>query len=203
MFPKFPRLPTSPQELKNIILSEVINGLKFNTFFDNFDAERFNFDSVDRSKIFDTADRVFQLDWFFDNYEYLYAAFTLFEAERSRRLFLNLLAFRIAGHHSIRIETIFDENCASFEAYKAIETYTDSYLPTTGVFGKLRHYNFIYNSRRYVADCLGFKAYLYRKQYFFKDGATRISPEEGDFVIDAGACLGDTQSCWQISRRGG
>jgi FkbM family methyltransferase len=188
----FPAFPTSPMELKSTVLSVSINCLKMNTYFDNFDKDRFNYDGVDRSKVFNAGERVFWLSWFFDNYEELFSAFSLFTTDRSRRLFLNLLAFRLAGHHSVRIETNFDENGASFEEYKALEKYTASSLPAAGSFGKLNHYDFIYNNRHYVADCLGFKYYLFRGQYFLNDCGVRIEPNAGDFVIDAGACLGDT-----------
>jgi FkbM family methyltransferase len=188
----FPVLPTTPTEFKRGILSESINSLKLNTFFDNYDAERFSFDDVDRSKSFNTEKRVYWLSWFFDNYESLYSAFSLFKTERSKRLFLNLLAFRIAGHHSVRISTCFDENSPSFKNYQSIEKFTASDLPAVGAFGNLRHYDFIYDKKRYVADCLGFKYYLFRGQYFYTDGEVCIEPSEGDFVIDAGACLGDT-----------
>lgn len=163
-----------------------------NTFFDNYDARRFSFDGIDRSKIFNTGERVYWLSWFIDNYESLFSAFSLFKTERSKRLFLNLITFRIAGHHSVRIATCFDENSPSFENYQSIEKFTASNLQAVGIFGNLRHYDFIYNDKRYVADCLGFKNYLYRGQYFLNDGEARIEPIEGDFVIDAGACLGDT-----------
>ena len=188
----FPDLPTSPIDFKTAILSESINSLKMNTFFDNYDSERFGFDGVDRSKSFITGERVYWLSWFFDNYENLFSAFNLLKNERSKRLFLNLLAFRIAGHHSVRITTCFDENSPSFENYQSIEKFTTSELPAVGVFGKLRHYDFTYNNKRYVADCLGFKYYLFRGQYFLNDDEVSIEPREGDFVIDAGACLGDT-----------
>jgi len=188
----FPELPTSPAEFKVVILSESIISLKMNTFLDNFDSDRFNYDGVDRSKSFNTGQRVYWLDWFFNNYENLFSAFILLKNERSKRLFLNLLAFRIAGHHSVRIATRFDENSSSFKDYQSSEKFTASDLPTAGVFGKLRHYDFTHNNKRYVADCLGFKYYLFRGQYFFNDDEVSIEPGEGDFVIDAGACLGDT-----------
>ena len=121
----FPDLPTSPIDFKTAILSESINSLKMNTFFDNYDSERFGFDGVDRSKSFNTGERVYWLSWFFDNYENLFSAFNLLKNERSKRLFLNLLAFRIAGHHSVRITTCFDENSPSFENYQSIEKIYD------------------------------------------------------------------------------
>lgn len=188
----FPTLPTSPIELKNTVLSESINSLKMNTFLDNFDAGRFNYDGVDRSRTFNTGERVYWLSWFFENYEQLFEVFNLLKGERSRRLLLNLIAFRIGGHHSVRIETSFDENDAAFVNYKSLEKHTVSSLPAVGLFGKLRHYDFFYDNKHYVADCLGLGNYLFRRQYFLNDGEVQIEPKEGDYVIDAGACLGDT-----------
>jgi len=188
----FPVLPTSSTDFKAAILLESITSLKMNNFFDNYDAWRFNFDGVDRSMEFNTGERVYWLYWFFDNYENLFSAFSLLKNERSKRLFLNLIAFRIAGHHSVRIATCFDVNGPSLENYLLNEKFTASDLPAEGMFGKLLHYDFTHNNKRYVADCLGFGAYLFRGQYFLNDDEVSIEPREGDFVIDAGACFGET-----------
>jgi len=188
----FSILPKSYLDFKAAVLSESINGLKMNTFFDNFDNERFNYDGIDRSRIFNVSERIFWLSWFYENSEKLFEAFSLLKTERSRRLFLNLLAYRIGGHHSIRINTRFDKESISFETFKASETFTESRVAAVGVFGKLRHYDFIHKQKRYIADCLGFEYYLYRGQYFFEEETISIMPTEGDFVIDGGACLGDT-----------
>ena len=188
----FHMLPKDPTEFKNIVLSVSINSLKMNTFLDNFDTERFNYDGVDRSRTFETGARVHWFSWFFENHENLFKVYNLLKSDRSQRLFLNLLAFRICGHHSVRIETPFNETDTSFQHYQSIERYTDSILPALGAFGKLRHYDFYYDNQHYIVDCLGLKYYLFRRQYFFTDGELRIAPKNGDIIIDAGACLGDT-----------
>jgi FkbM family methyltransferase len=188
----FSMLPDSALKLKDSILSESINCLKINTFFDNFDAERFNFDGADRSKTFNTQERVYWLSWFYENYERLFEAFDILRGDRSRRLFLNIIAYRIAGHHSVKINTRFDETSDEFAAYSKCEIFTPSIIPTHGDFGSLKHYDFIYDGKRYTVDCLGLKYYLFRKQYFFEDRGTVVKPEIGEFVIDAGACLGDS-----------
>lgn len=188
----FKTLPKNCVEFRDSILSECIYALKMNTFYDNFDVERFNYDGIDRSKVFNARERAFWLTWFYDNFESLYTAFALFKHDRSKQLFLTLVAFRIAGHHSVRIQTRFNENDSDFLAYQLIETWTESQLQMTGMFGKLKHYDFMYKDNHYIADCLGFKYCLYRGQYFFRDRGINICPEESDFVIDAGACLGET-----------
>lgn len=60
------------------------------------------------------------------------------------------------------------------------------------MFGKLRHYDFFYDNKHYIVDCLGLKYYLHRRQYFLNDSEAIIEPQERDFVVDVGACLGDT-----------
>ncbi len=188
----FSVLPKSSKELKSIVLSESIKGWMTNNYSDNFDVERFNYDGVDRSGHRNIRAHASSIIWFYKNCDSLYSAFSLLKTDRSKRLFLNLLTFRIAGHRSIRIQTQFDENNASFEAYKEAEKCIESNLSAVGTFGKLRHYDFNYNNKRYIADCLGFKYYLHRRQYFFNYEEVSVEPSEGDFVIDAGAWLGDT-----------
>jgi FkbM family methyltransferase len=185
-------LPRSSSDFKKAILSQSIFSLQTNRFRDNFDIERFNYDGIDRSGLLNTSQRAFWFDWFFGNYQSLYSAFCLFNTDRSRRLYLNLLTFRLAGHQSVRIETRFDEKGSEYQEYKSTETYSESRISTDGMFGKLRHYDFIWKERRYIADCLGLKYYLFRKQYFLNDDQAQILPVESDLVIDAGACLGDT-----------
>jgi hypothetical protein len=51
----FEKLPTSPIELKNCVLAEAIVGLKLNTFTDNVDRGRFNYDGTDRSGVFNVG----------------------------------------------------------------------------------------------------------------------------------------------------
>ncbi len=58
--------------------------------------------------------------------------------------------------------------------------------------GEISHFNFKWRGAEYKVDCLGLDYYLYRRQYFFERNGVHISPELGDYVIDGGACLGDT-----------
>jgi FkbM family methyltransferase len=188
----FEKLPTSPIELKNCVLSEAILGLKVNTFTDNYDIGRFNYDGVDRSRIFNVGERVFWLSWFFESYTEIFEVFEHLVGERSKRLLLNIIAFRLGGHHSIKIDTRFSEDTPEFADFMRLQGGEPSYLATKGAFGGLTHFDFIFEGKRYVADCLGFQYVLHRKQYFFSEGPVCVQPSHGDIVIDAGACLGDT-----------
>jgi FkbM family methyltransferase len=69
---------------------------------------------------------------------------------------------------------------------------TISSIETSGFKGKLKHYDFTFEDKKYCVDCNGLKHYLHRKQYFLNRGSVSVQPELGDYVIDGGACLGDT-----------
>ena len=83
-----PKLPTSADELRKAILSISINSLKMNTYFDNFDSEVFNSDGVDRSKIFNTEERVFYFDCVYMHFQRMYQAYALLGNDESKKLFI-------------------------------------------------------------------------------------------------------------------
>ena len=70
----------------------------------------------------------------------------------------------------------------------------DSSIKSNGIFGGLKKYDFSFNGKEYKINCLenGLISTLIWRQYFFNRNNISILPEEGDFVIDGGACLGDT-----------
>lgn len=188
----FSELPDSSQSFYNSILVQSIAALKLNTFLDNFDAERFNFDGADHSKTFRADESAFFFDWFLKNYESLFAAYSLLNNDASKRLYLYLIAFRLAGHFCVKLPVEFTNRPEEFDAYKAIEKSSPSQIATNGAFGKLKHFDFEYEGSRYVVDCTALEYSLFRRQYFYaKDGVT-ISPVANDTVIDGGACTGDT-----------
>ena len=187
----FSQLPKTSNELFHHMLSECALALKMNTFLDNYDAERYDLDGVDKSKIFDENQSANYYIWFFKNHERIYQAYQLFADEYSKRLYLTLIAYRMTGHHSVRIPLEFSLGEA-YNNYLASETHQSSALGTGGMFGKLSHYDFVYKDVRYQADCLGLNYNVYRRQYFLSRDGVSIAPESGDYVIDGGACLGET-----------
>jgi FkbM family methyltransferase len=181
----------SATEFKEAVLFESLRGLKLNLFNDNFDAYRHNFDGVDRSNFFNVPERVFWFSWFFETYKELYRAYQLLNGEGSKHRFLTIIAYRLAGHHSMRIDTSYSISREAHENYMRLEAGAPSKLPTKGVFGNLKHLDFEFMGKHYLADCLSLEWYLFRKQYFFNEDGVRVEPETNDCVIDAGACLGD------------
>ena len=184
---------TSALDFKNSVLLEVINSLKLNTFTDNYDKETFDtIEGKDNSLVFNTSERLYYFDWFYKNYEVLFEVYGFLTNASSRLIFFRLVCFRLAGHHSFRIGASYTTLSSELEEFKLAERKTKSELAIDGMFGKLLHYDFDFLGKHYVVDCFGLEYYLQRKQYFYNEGDLKIMPEEGDFVIDGGACLGDT-----------
>ena len=174
------------------ILQSSIESLKLNFYKDNFDAGRFNYDGVDHSLDFDGRRSAYYFDWFFKNKSDLYNAYISFEDENSKSLFIELINFRLAGHLSVKINVPWRNDNQKYDDYKQIEKFTPSNLKINGMFGNLRHYDFIFNNNHYISDCQGFEFSLFRKQYYYDQNNISIKPEIGDIVIDGGACLGET-----------
>jgi FkbM family methyltransferase len=188
----FEELPGSAQAFYNLILTQSIAALKLNTYLDNFDASRFNFDGIDHSKEFKAAESAFFFDWFVRNFENLFSAFSGLKDDRSKRLYLSLIAFRLASHFGIRLPVEFAGKTQELQEYLALEKATPSHLSLNGQFGELKHLDFEYKGNRYVVDCLSLVYYLFRGQYFYLRDGVSIAPAEQDIVIDGGACTGDT-----------
>jgi FkbM family methyltransferase len=188
----FDELPDTPKDFYNQILIKSIAALKLNTFLDNFDGQRFNLDGNDNSKTFNAAERAFYFDWFLKNYENLFSAYSLLNDEHSKMLYLFLIAYRLGGHFCVRLPVEYLTRPKELEEYKAREKYTPSPLALSGMFGKLKHFDFEYKGNRYVVDCLGLEEYLFRGQYFYSKNGVAVAPNLGDTAIDGGACTGDT-----------
>jgi FkbM family methyltransferase len=188
----FDELPDSSQSFYNSMLIQSIAALKLNTYLDNFDAWRFNFDGKDHSTEFNAGERAFFFDWFVKNHESLYAAYSLLADHASKRLYLHLIAFRLAGHFSVKLPLDFALDMKGFEEYMAAEKSTPSELAVTGMFGKLLHFDFEYRGNHYRVDCQALIFSLFRGQYFYSKDGVVIAPAAGDAVIDGGACTGDT-----------
>lgn len=188
----FSALPGTVHDFYASILSASIQALKMNTFFDNFDQQRFNTDGVDHSGVFEVGTRVFYFDWFFRYHPELFRAYSSLGNDDSKLLYLFLIAYRLGGHHSVKIPVDFLFKPQEYEAYQAIEQGTESQLALTGMFGKLKHFDFQYEGHQYKIDCLGLEYYLFRRQYFYEKNGVVVAPQAGDHVIDGGACTGDT-----------
>ena len=188
----FKKMPQSSSEMYGMVLSASIRALKLNTYMDNFDADRFNMDGKDHSEEFNSSVNAYYFDWFFKNANNLYSAFVLLDSDDSRVLYLYLIAFRLAGHFSVKIPVGFNKSSNEYQKFKEIEAGCESLLESKYLFKGLKHFDYLYDEKRYVIDCMGLEYYLCRHQYYYHVDGIKIQPVEGDYVVDGGACLGDS-----------
>jgi FkbM family methyltransferase len=187
----FANFPDTESSFFLSIASEVIKALDENEFNDNFDARRFNFDGKDLSKDWRHQDYIFFFDWLVENTIKLFEVFSALEDKRSKELFLYLLVYRMGSHFTVKLPLKFREGDSEND-YLKLEYSSASDLKINGFFRVVRHFKFIFDNKQYCVDCLGLKNYLHRKQYFLTRKTTLVQPEPGDYVVDGGACLGDT-----------
>jgi len=161
---------------------------------DNFAAGRFNFDGVDHSTEFLLNDHCFFLDWFFANGAAIHEACSHLNDDESRAIYKDLLIYRLVGHLHYKVRSaVFrtKKNCAKL---RSVAVAQPSQFPTSGMFGQLQHFDFEWEGKRYVIDCMksGLMPTLGVGQYFLQREGISVQPSEGDHVVDGGACLGDT-----------
>jgi FkbM family methyltransferase len=176
------------------IVRHALTCIRENDFADNFDEERFNIGSRDGSRTFFAKWLASNYVWLGRNYGQLFQAFRTLEDIQSRLLFASLLVYRLAGHLAFRIPVVFQNRRMDRAAYKKIEDAgrMNSALAVEGRWGRLAHYDFVFNGKRYVVDCLGLEHLVFRGQYFYRRDGTTVVPSPGDYVVDGGACLGDS-----------
>ena len=187
----FPNLPRTHNEFHNHVLANALVSLKVNNYLDNYDLFRFQNESADKALTFEAKTRVYYFNWFFMCTKSLYSAYALLSDDESKNLFLHLIIFRMVGHLACKIPVDF-RNDGAYQFYKEQEKFSESTLPLSGYFGKLKHFDFYWENHRYLVDCIRLEATLFRGQYFYSKNNIVIKPEKGDFVVDGGACLGDT-----------
>jgi FkbM family methyltransferase len=187
----FANFPDSEDSFFVSIVSEVIKALDENQFNNNFDTERFNYDGNDHSKDWHHQEYLFFFNWLVKNHSSLFGVFLALEDKRSKELFLHLLVYRMGSHFTVKLPLKFCEGNSEHD-YLKLEYSSASDLKIKGFIGTLRHYKFVFDNKQYCVDCLGLKYYLQRKQYFLSRNTTSVQPETGDYVVDGGACWGDT-----------
>ncbi len=187
----FDSLPKTIAEFKNSVMWETLGAIKVNTFLDNYDPARSLIDGSDNSRLFNASVHSFWIEWFLGNHTQLYAAYSVFADEYSRRLYLHLLAYRMGGHLSVRLPIEFDTGSEEYQKYVMAESARPSDIKLDGLF-PLRHFDFEWKGGNYRIESYGLEFYLFRRQYFFERKGLRIQPEVGDYVIDGGACTGDS-----------
>ena len=160
----------------------------------NYDHRRFSFDGVDRHHDFDLIQHRDFFLFVLREQAALYDTYTHLEDPRSKSLLMEILLYRLLGHLHTKLPTNNEGYWRAFEAMTRIPR-TTSALSCNGLFGPLWHFEDVpFDGYPLSLDCLDLDilSTFLLKQYHFDDGSVRIQPGEGDYVIDGGACFGDT-----------
>ena len=175
---------------------------------DNYDAARYSFDGVDRSCVFDNNRHADYMAFFAENHDSFFTTWLLLRDDTSRKLFTRLIQYRLLGHLHVRVQ----DGAGAQAEQNLFATVANwergpSALSVNGLFGALKHYEGIdFDNTRLNLDCWsGNIVYTFlKRQYFLERQGVRIQPEDGDYVIDAGACLGDTAAAFaaRVGREG-
>jgi FkbM family methyltransferase len=125
--------------------------------------------------------------------ELLFESYRLWHDDASRELFVKLLLFRGLGHERIKLPS---NSAAFWEAKRQVEELpsTPSAIPNLSDAEQLRHFELSIDGHDVRIDCLPVNIFFtfMCRQYHLRRSAVEVRPSEGDHVIDAGACFGDT-----------
>lgn len=116
-----------------------------------------------------------------------------FEDDISRRLFVDLLLFRVLGCRHVRLGSNTAAYWQARREAQALPAEPSRFSDVPGGSG-LCHVALPRDGTPLELDCLRaniFFTFLLRQYVFERDGV-RIRPEPGDHAVDAGACFGDT-----------
>jgi FkbM family methyltransferase len=185
----------------NALLDQFYSGMHIRVD-QNYDPIRYSRDGIDHSNTYPVAIYRDFLKFVILNHEKLFQAYELYEDDASREKFIEVLLYRMLGHPHYKLYTNTREHWAKREILNQLETRPSS-LQYNGLWwGKLNHYQDIHfedekiNYDGWDYNVLWTFAY---KQYYFDNGEVRIRPEEGDYLIDGGACFGETSLAFATS----
>ena len=187
----FETIPSDEEQFLCIVLGQSIRSIKLNNFIDNWDAQRFGLDEIDRSKIFDLQQSVENFIWFMCRYKELFNALYTLEDRDSKLLFLYLIAFKMSGHLSVKLPVKLEKYDEEYRNFLERGEFSSSKLNVSGFFGELKHFNFKKEKSDFKIDTVSLR-WWFRKQYFYNSSNQKIMPEKDDYLIDCGGFLGET-----------
>lgn len=154
---------------------------------DNFDS--FRYQGISPNAFF-LDDHARFLGYFTDHCNDFYEARSLLGDAASRELFDRLLLFRMIGHLHVRLPL---NEGSAMSRLKVPDDWKVADTEDVGMFGPLSVYSVpVRDEFVWVKGWSGNIAAFLAGQYYFQRGDVRISPENGDYAIDAGGCFGDT-----------
>ena len=187
----FKVLPSSKREFRRQVLAECVGAIRYNHFEDNFDHQRYSSDGVDRSEIYKTDSRAFWIEYFNDHLDQLWAVFELLEDQFSKRMLCSLLAYKISGWQSVKLPIRYDYQ-DGLKSVRSMRRPVSSEVDVAGKYGSLNNFEIEWLGTRVHVVALVPPSCVTRNSYFPPSEASITAPAPGDFVVDGGACFGDT-----------
>jgi FkbM family methyltransferase len=155
---------------------------------DNFDAVRYRGESP---TAFYYERHAAYFSFFLRNVREFHLARSLLGDAESRELFDLIVLFRTLGHMHVRLPF----NTPEMRARAAVpDTWKLYDTPDAGMFGPLALFSVPTAGPDIAVKCWkeNIEATFLTRPYYFERGGVRVAPSQGDHVIDAGACFGDT-----------
>ena len=167
----------------------------------NYDAERFSYDGIDRSQIFDIEKQKNFLFHFLTCGQNYFSVYQILDDAYSKELYKSLVLYKLLGHLHVKLPT---NNFQHWENRKKASSLASvpSKFKYKSLFGELRHFDDVqFAGSRLAVDCwpanLAWSFFI--KAYFFERDNIIIRPAPGDYIIDAGACFGDTALAFAVT----
>ncbi len=180
----------NPIELRKKYLSDLLEN-SFSQHVGNW--PKYRFGESQYGEVHKSAN-VRYMEAVLDNLDKHAQAIALFEDEKSRGIYHELLQYRSLGPEHVMLYT----HDAVYEQYvKCMETepigmrLIEKAIVNTGRW--VLDLYFIPEYRFKVISSFAFSlSYMHFRQYFFSRGGVTVAPIENDVVLDCGACWGDT-----------
>jgi FkbM family methyltransferase len=144
--------------------------------------------------VFDVSLHSSYLKFFFANYTRLYQVYMLLADETSKRIFQDLILYRLLGHEHIRLHTNTEYHWQTREQAQRLSTEPSALGIQRKWLGSMRHYKLFYNNQDVFFDGWWDNiawTFMFEMYHYRRDGVL-ICPDEGAYVIDGGAFIGDT-----------
>lgn len=138
------------------------------------------------------------LKFLFDNHVLLFKGRARLADEDSRELLDRLILYRLLGHHHVRIVDDVERHWRARDQARAMQV---GLSQEQGRFGTLGVFDVPFENLRIrlTGWHINIAASFLLGQYYFDRNGLSVRPEAGDFLIDAGACFGDTALAFAAS----
>ena len=141
----------------------------------------------------------FWMSWVTDHIQELFHSWSLLTDQASRDIFLYILRYRISGPAHVRFPLDTPRHWALLDqVYHDISEAPDVCYSTPG---ENRGWKFPFQGRTVYLHSEPKTIFpsFYVQQYYLQRDGVRIQPEEGDHVVDAGTCAGESTVRFALS----